>query len=369
MVVLSFVAALALAANVGTVVAANAATRTWLERLQPKPTAVSTPTARPRPTATPTPTTPARTAQPTQTTGAVEVTDDVERGVVLVSGQTSAESVAGTGMILTADGYVLTNYHVVRSTVALTVTVAATGRRYPATLAGRDATKDVALLKIEASGLQPVAIDRDEVRLADVVVVAGNANGQGYVTANRGNVQAMGRSIQVRGSSVNDPPETLKGLIETNAAAWPGDSGGPMFDGEHEVLGMTTAGSSGSESTRQVYAVPIAAALSVVEQIKDDDESGSVVIGPKAYLGITTQTDDASAVVIMEVSPGTPASEAGLQKGDTLLSVDGQKVTTRVELSTVLDGIEPGTSVELEWRTADGATRTASVALAASPLN
>lgn len=330
----------------------------------PVPTGQVTPAPAPTASGTPRP-------RPAQTTGPVQVTDSIMRGVVLVSGRTPVDEVAGTGMVLTDDGLVLTNYHVVRSTESITVTVAATGRRYSATLVGRDATADVALLDLQnASGLEAVTIDADPVRTGDIVIAAGNANGQGYVTAHRGNVLGLGRSIQVRGPVADDPPETLSGLIETNAPAWPGDSGGPMFDADLEVLGMTTAGSTGSEETKQVYAVPISEALDVVDRIRAGDEGGTIVIGPKSYLGIIAKTEDAVAdgVVVDSLGAGTPAGRAGLQAGDRIVELDGQPVANRLDLSHVLDTIEPGTTVEIGWVRA-GVSRTADITLTESPFN
>lgn len=368
---------LAMFSQFGTAFAVRESTTSWLERLQPTPSPpVVTPTpVDPTPVPTLPGTTPTATARPLpeQSVGPVEVTDALKRGVVLITGRTPAEGVAGTGMVLTRDGFVLTNYHVVRSTESITVTIASTGRRHTAQLVGRDATKDVALLKLDrASGLEPVTIDTDDVRIGDIVVAAGNANGQGYVTAHRGNILNLDRQINVKGANINDPPQRLRGLIETNAPAWPGDSGGPMFDHEGEVLGMTTAGSSSNEGQnedKQVYAVPIREALDVVDKVRAGDESGTVVIGPKAYLGVVVEADDSSAVIVSRVQEDTPAARTGLTAGDTILSLDGQRVRTRSELSDVLDGIEPESTVTITWTTASGHERRADITPGASPLN
>lgn len=368
---------LAMVSQFGTAFAVRESTTSWLERLQPtpSPTVVAPTPANRAPVPTLPATTPSATVRPTpeQSVGPVEVTDALKRGVVLITGRTPSEGVAGTGMVLTADGYVLTNYHVVRSTESVTVTIASTGRRHTAQLVGRDATKDVALLKLDrASGLEPVTIDTDDVHIGDIVVAAGNANGQGYVTAHRGNILALDRQINVKGANINDPPQRLRGLIETNAPAWPGDSGGPMFDHEGEVLGMTTAGSSagdGADEDKQVYAVPINEALDVVAKIRANDESGTVVIGPKAFLGVIVQANDASAVIVSRVQDNTPAARTGLATGDTILSLDGQRVRTRSELSDVLDTIEPGTTVTITWTTTSGNERSADITPTESPVN
>lgn len=307
---------------------------------------------------------------PDQSVGPVELTAGLTRGVVLIQGMTPADAVAGTGMIISPDGYVLTNYHVVRSTETVTVIVADTGRRITAEMVGRDATKDVAVLKLPGvRNLPTVTLDEDAVEVGAVVVAAGNANGQGYVTAHRGNVRALGQSINVKGATEHDPPQRLEGLIQTNAPAWPGDSGGPMFDAESEVLGMTTAGSDEEQDDRRVYAVPIDEAMAVAQQIIAGDESGTVVIGPKAYLGVVVSVDDASAVTVSRVEVNTPAARAGLRAGDTITAIDGERLRSRGELSTVLDGIEPGSTVTVEWTTSAGAQRSAAVKVTAAPLN
>lgn len=366
--VIVFAVVLALLAQVGTVIAFRGATTVWGRWLEPPATTISPFDPEPSPEASGPQSPSSGPGVPEQSVGPFTVTEELRQGVVLISGRTPNEGVAGTGMVLTGDGHVLTNYHVVRSTESITVTIASTGERYDAQMIGRDATRDVALLKLEdARRLDVVRIDDDPVTVGDVVVAAGNANGQGYVTAHRGNVLGLGASIHVRSASPNDPPQRLTGLIETNAPAWPGDSGGPMFDAELDVLGMTTAGSGEDEDGKQVYAVPIRDALAVVDQIREGDESGTVVIGPRAYLGVVVQTDE--NVQVLRVEPGTPAAVAGLVEGDVITALDGQQVKTRADLSAALDGIEPDTTVDIAWTTSSGQRRDGTITVTASPVN
>lgn len=353
----------AMAAQAGTFLSVRAALGgAWSQPASQGPTIV-VPAPSPSSSALPT---------PRQVVGPVELTPALTRGVVLIQGRTPGDAVAGTGMIISPDGYVLTNYHVVRSTNRITVTIADTGRQITAEMIGRDATKDVAVLKLPGvRNLPTVTLDPDAVTVGDVAIAAGNANGQGYVTAHRGNVQALGRSIKVKGATEHDPPQPLEGLIETNAPAWPGDSGGPMFDAENEVLGMTTAGSSDEDDgeDRRVYAVPIREAMAVVDRIVAGDESGTVVIGPKAYLGVIVAVDDTSAVTVADVNEGTPAHRTGLRVGDTITALDGQPVSTRADLSAILDGIEPQSTVIIEWTTPAGVSYAEPVTVEAAPLN
>lgn len=309
-------------------------------------------------------------ARPFDPNGAeVRVDDDIRRGLALIRVTMPNQSGAGTGMVLTSDGQVLTNYHVVRSTSLIRVTIASTGARYDATLVGRDATKDVALLQLRgASGLETITPDQDPVSVGDVTVAAGNADGQGYISAFSGRVTATDRSIRVRGQTQYDPEETLTGLVETTAHAEPGDSGGAMFDSQLEVLGMTTAGSTTGRSAS--YAVPIADALAVVDQVRRGDESGTVVIGPKPYLGIVAQRAESSrGVAVQSVENGSAASRAGLRAGDTIVALDGVSVRSHAELSAALDRLQPGQRVPIVWISAGGAQRTADVTLGTSSLN
>lgn len=146
-------------------------------------------------------------------------------------------------MVLTPDGKVLTNYHVVAGTQALEVTIADSGAAYAATVLGFDQSKDVALLQLaDASGLATITVDTDEVSVGDPVAAVGNAGGNGKLVRAPGEVVRLNRSLTVNSDSPWGSQEDLSGVIETTAGAVPGHSGGPMFDAEGEVLGITTAG-------------------------------------------------------------------------------------------------------------------------------
>lgn len=331
------------------------------------------------PDRTPTPTktipkkTPAESPSASQTVdvpGQITVDDKIRRGLVLIRVTTPAGRGAGTGMVLTSDGQVLTNYHVVRSTTSIQVTIASTEQVFNAKLIGRDATKDVALLQLEgASGLETVTTDRDGILIGDTVVTAGNAGGQGYITAYQGHITSTEHNIRVRGHSEDDPSTELSGLVETTAHAAPGDSGGAMFDKERQVIAMTTAGGTSDGITRS-YGVPIATALNVVDQIRRNDESGTVVIGPRPLLGVTAaSTTTTNGVPVRSVSSNGPAQKAGIQAGDTIIGFNGKSITDQASLQRALDECNPGDSVEVRWRTKAGHTRTKRITLGTSPLN
>ena len=191
---------------------------------------------------------------------------------------------AGTGMVLTAAGQVLTNYHVVEGAGTITVTVATTGQSYPATVVGSDPSNDVALLQLTgASGLTTVKADDDVAKVGDAVTAVGNAGGTGSLTAAAGTISSLSASVTAA-SEGSAGSETLSALVETTADVVSGDSGGPLFDAEGEVVGIDTAASTGSEIDG--FAIPIQRALAIVDQVRSGTESGTVRIGPAAFLGV-----------------------------------------------------------------------------------
>jgi S1-C subfamily serine protease len=290
-------------------------------------------------------------------------------GVVLIEAETGSGIAAGTGMILTADGRVLTNYHVVAGSDKLSVTVADTGNTYTATVVGFDQAKDVAVLQLkDASGLTTVAVDDDQVSVGDTVAAVGNASGGGELVKAAGSVTATDQSLTVSSDSPWGSSEDLSGLVETNARAVPGDSGGPMFDSENEVLGMTTAGST---RERTSYAVPIATALAVVDQIKTGQDAGTVRVGPAGYVGIKVADAEqgTGGKTITSVVAGSPADKAGVVAGSKLTKVGDTTIKATTNLASVIRALEPGEQVTIEWTTPSGTSKSATVTLGSSPVN
>ncbi|MBT0995576.1 trypsin-like peptidase domain-containing protein [Cellulomonas sp. DKR-3] len=318
-------------------------------------------------------------------TGAVPADADQQVGVVTIVTELgySGGSAAGTGMVLSADGLVLTNNHVVDGATAIEVTVESTGRAYTATVVGTAPDSDVALLQLEdASGLTPVDIDDDGgVTTGDEVTAIGNAEGTGDLVAAAGTVTATDQTMTA--STDGTDSETLSGLIELQADVVSGDSGGPVVDDEGEVVGITTAASSGSTTT-VAYAIDIQDALVIARQIEAGDASEGVTIGYPAFLGVSlaqaatgpggalggTADGTTSGAMIAGVVDGTPAALAGLAAGDTITAVDGTTIGSGDELSSVLAGYAPGDGVTLTWTSGStGGTRTATVTLAEGPAN
>lgn len=327
-------------------------------------------TASPSPSSDARPSAKASSPSAKPTNGQVKMTDALRRGIVLIEATTGDSVSAGTGMIIDPSGRVLTNYHVVRSTSTIEVVVAASERRFTARLVGRDASKDVALLQIEGgSGFATITPDTDPVEIGDRVVAAGNASGQGFLTGYSGSILAKSRNIRVKGPTADDPDENLTGLIETDAHAEPGDSGGPLFDAEAEVLGMTTAGSSTTNpGNATAFAVPFATAMGVVDKVLAGDESGTVVIGPKAWLGVTA-VNASGGVRVKSVVSGSPAARAGLKEDGLLVRLDDHELGSVSDLSRALDAYEPGSTVTIRWTTAGGTSRSTEVTLTASKFN
>lgn len=301
--------------------------------------------------------------QTTTTTAEPDATEAQSAGVVLIDTTVTGGTAAGTGMVLDADGLVLTNYHVVEDSTSVQVTVATTGETYDATVVGHDATADVALLQLDdASGLSTVTLDEDTTPVvSDAVTAIGNAEGQGYLSASSGSVTDLDQPITTQDSALEEG-ESLTGLIETDAYVVGGYSGGALLDAQGEVVGMTTAASSGS--VVESYAIPIDDALAVVDQIESGTETASVEIGPSAYLGVALSTD----LQVAEVEDGTPAEGAGLAAGDTLTTLDGTPLTDLDALSSALAKLEPDDSVTLGWTDTSGATQQAEVTLGSSPV-
>jgi S1-C subfamily serine protease len=301
---------------------------------------------------------------------AVAATDEQKAGVVTILsdlGYGEGSQAAGTGIILTSSGRILTNNHVIDGSTSIEVTVESTGETYEADVVGYDATNDVAVLQlVDASGLTPATLDDDTLALADAVTSVGNAEGTGDLVAASGAVTALEESITV-GNESTGATESLSGLIEIDAAVVSGDSGGPLVDDEGEVVGVVTAASSGS-TTITGYAIPIETAMTIVQQIVSGDESGTVSIGLPPFLGVqlaTTQT--AAGAVLGGVIEATGAAAAGLAAGDTITSVDGVAVASPAELSAAIAAREVGGTVAIGYTTAAGAAATATVTLTAGP--
>ncbi|AEV85347.1 serine protease PepA [Actinoplanes sp. SE50] len=279
---------------------------------------------------------------------------------------------AGTGIVIGADGIVLTNNHVIAGATAITVTDIGDHRAYRAAVVGYDRARDIAVLHLDgASGLATATLaESTPVRQGDPVVAIGNAGGAGGTPgAVGGVVAALHRSITAQDAS-SGASEQLTDLIEVNAAIRPGDSGGPLLTTDGTVIGVDTAASTGFRypaSGGAGYAIPIDAAMSIVRQIQAGQASDGSHLGATGYLGIGA-ADGAGGAAVRSVVRGSPAASAGLARGDTITAVDGARVGSAAALIERLDRHHPGDRVKLSWTDTAGRTRSGTVALASGPV-
>ena len=304
-----------------------------------------------------------------------DIADKVDRSIVDITSRITYRNAtaAGTGMVVTADGEVLTNNHVIEGATSIAVTSVTTGDRYTATVLGTDPTADVALLRLtKASGLTPIQVgDASKVGVGDPVVALGNAGGLGGTPAvATGYVTALDQSITASDASGANP-QRLTGLIETDAAIRPGDSGGPLANAKAQVVGMNTAatinGGFGG-ATNRGYAIPIQKALAIVHQIEAGQGSSTVHIGTRGMIGVQVSALSTSGGATVEnVTSGSPAEAAGIHAGDTITAIDGQPVTNSDSLGTLVKAHAAGDQVTVTWRTADGSSHSARVTLIAGP--
>jgi putative serine protease PepD len=292
----------------------------------------------------------------------------VEPGVVSIkteayqAGTFFPQGGAGTGMVLTADGEVLTNAHVVNGASSITVTLQGQSAGRQADVVGIDANNDIALLKIRnATALATVTLgNSSSLRVGDSVVAIGNAlDLTGGPTVTEGIVSAINRSIQTS-------TESLSGLIQTDAAINPGNSGGPLVDSSGRVVAMSTAVAGAAQNIG--FAIAIDRVKPVVESLRRDHTGARQSTNPTtggAFLGVSTQAGPDGAVVT-SVTAGAPAGQAGMQAGDVILSVDGRSISGPVELAAAIRTHQPGDKVQLRWRH-NGTVQTTTVTLITRP--
>jgi S1-C subfamily serine protease len=301
--------------------------------------------------------------------------------VVSSLGYQSGEA-AGTGIVLTPNGEVLTNNHVINGATSVKVRDVGNGRTYAAKVVGYSETKDIAVLQLQgASGLTTATLgDSSQVGIGDKVVAIGNALGRnGTPSVAKGSVTGLDRSITAsdEGSGTS---EQLTGLIRSNAPIQPGDSGGPLTNTHGQVIGVDTAGSSGStqlsstSSATQAFTIPINEALDIAQQIEAGTGSATVHIGSTAFLGIEVASGSqvpgipaSSGAQIAGVTQGSAAAAAGLGAGDTITSLAGHSITSANQIRSVLNGYRPGDKVSISWTDQSGASHTATVTLGSGP--
>jgi S1-C subfamily serine protease len=297
-------------------------------------------------------------------------TDEQKVGIVTILtdlAYSDGSQAAGTGSILTSDGEVLTNNHVIEGSAEIEVTIESTGETYQAVVLGTDKTNDVALLQlVDARGLDTVDVDLDDVAVGDDVSSIGNAQGTGDLVVASGTVTAIDESLSIN-NDYGGEYENLTGLIEIDADVVSGDSGGPLVDDDGDIIGMVTAASSGGGDIRG-YAITIAFALDVVEQIESGEETDTINIGPTAFMGVTLDADQGPIGVLIDGAlDGTPADKAGLVAGDLITAFDGTEVNDIDTLKALVRAHDPGDVVEVAYTDANGVPQVAELTLTEGP--
>ena len=268
---------------------------------------------------------------------------------------------AGSGFVLSPDGVIVTNNHVVDGATTITVTLA-DGRKLPARVLGRDANADLAVLKVDADGLPAVKVGRsDALVVGDSVVAIGNALAlDGGPTVTQGIVSALDRTISAGDQNGQGGSETLRHLLQTDAAINPGNSGGPLLNAAGEVVGINTAVAGDAQNIG--FALAIDKALPIINTLK----TGQTPEQP--FLGLSTVTltpaiqrqlglDVSKGAVVAGVTPGSGAELAGLSQGDVITRIGGRDVQSADDVSAAVTDRKPGDTIEITI-VRDGSTRT-----------
>ena len=263
-------------------------------------------------------------------------------------GQSQVESGAGSGVVISSDGYILTCAHVVSGASNITVTIGDTD--YPATVVGEDDTSDVAVLKIDATDLTPATVgNSDSLAVGESVLAVGNPLGELGGTVTSGIVSALNRSVTIQGTSSTN----TMSLIQMDASVSPGNSGGGLFNMNGELIGLVNAKSSSSDAEGLGFAIPINDAIKVAQDLLENG-----YVSGRPYMGITylAVTDaqtaaqlnvNAYGVYVVDVAQGGPADKAGLKTGDRIVSIDGTEIAQKDDLGTLIQQHAAGDTLSI----------------------
>ncbi len=348
--------------------------------------------ARPIPSTQPTtPQSPSENPGSSGPTNAGAIASQVDPGLVDINTTLSYQQAegAGTGMVLTPSGEVLTNNHVIEGATNISVTDIGNGRTYGATVVGYDVTRDLAIIQLQgASNLKTVSTgDSSQLSVGDKVVGVGNAQGRGGTPSYAGGtVTALNQTITA--SDALDGSRQLSGLIESSTYIQPGDSGGPVVNQDGQVVAMDTAAAAGFAGFQSggspSYSIPINEAITVSKQIEAGRSSSTVHIGATAFLGVqisasnspgvgsgiggfSPQTPPTNGVVVAAVLSGEPAEQAGMVAGDVIIKVGNVSVDSPSALTDALLAYHPGGKVQIYWTDTSGQAQSAIVQLASGP--
>ena len=348
------------------------------------------------------------------------IVNKVEPGLVLINTtlQYNSEQAAGTGMVISPDGLILTNNHVIEDSTSISVTDEGNGHTYQAKVVGYDETGDIAVLQLQgASGLKTVPVgDSSSVKTGDPVVAMGNAEGQSAIVPAAGKVIALNQTITASDSGGSITSETLHGMIEVNADIVSGDSGGPLVSASGQVIGIDTAGNGEGFSAQQStdgFAIPITTALSVASDITAGHASSVITIGYPPFMGVyigsgsnaspqaqaraqanslgggfgggfggsgascytsnrnlgvpTTIAPVSSGTLILGIICNGPVQAAGMTAGSVITAVNGQAIGAPDSLTKVVSKYHPGTTISVTWVSPSGKRTTSQIGLTAGP--
>ena len=310
------------------------------------------------------------------------------------------QQAAGTGIVLSSNGVILTNNHVINGATKISVTDVGNQKTYTAKVVGYDRSHDIAVLQLQnASGLQTASLATSQASVGQDVVGVGNAGGTGGTpSAAGGTVTALNQSITASDEG-DGTSEQLTGLIETNADIQPGDSGGALVNTSGQVLGVDTAASAGysfqfngQSQGNQGFAIPINTALSIARQIEAGNSSSTVHIGETAFLGVEINPQggsgsggsnggfgsvfggnsgntgsSVSGASVAGVVTNEPAQEAGIAQGDVITTVGGKSIGSANALTNAMLTYHPGDKVTIGWTDSSGQSHTATVQLSSGP--
>jgi S1-C subfamily serine protease len=280
-------------------------------------------------------------------------------------------SAAGTGMVISPSGEVLTNNHVIRGATTFRVVVVTTGRSYKATVVGYDVDDDVAVLQLAgASNLKTIPLgNSSKLKVGQAVVARGNAGGKGGTpSVASGTITRLHQQIIAQDGEGGS--ETLTNLIETNAPIQPGDSGGPLLNAKGRVVGIVTAGSVTFrfQTTGGLgYAITINRALTIARQIEAGKSSATVHIGPTAFLGVGVGDAPGGGAGVAQIVSGSAADAAGLVVGDVITSLNGMPISNMADLRAAVLALTPGTPVAIEWTDLNGFAQSGTITPASGP--
>jgi S1-C subfamily serine protease len=274
---------------------------------------------------------------------------------------------AGSGMLISPTGEILTNNHVVTGSTSITVTVQGRSENFTAHVVGVNVSQDVAVIQIDqsVSGLPTVTFaNSSSVHVGDAVVAIGNALGRGGAPATSGHVTALDQTITA--SEGRASSETLEGMIQSDATIYEGDSGGALVNSSGQVVGMITAGEAQgfrSAASDVGYAVSANTAVAQANRILAQEQGADLTYGQVGYLGVSVQDSTSGGALVVGVQSDSPAASAGITAGAIITGIGGTTVTSSDTLGTAIKSHKPGDTVSVKWTTQGGATRTANVTL------